>query len=133
MRFAAIFSTVAALAATATARPSVAARDDASAIANIIAINGFGPGAPPGVPVQVPFGTLTHVDLSITTLQLTGVTVNVPDAEAPADTDITCQMYKDQYGVQPGSAEFSKGKDAHISTNPVPFGWVLCYVNVHSE
>ncbi|CAI4212747.1 unnamed protein product [Parascedosporium putredinis] len=88
---------------------------------------------PPGVPVQVPLSTLTHVELTITGLQLTGVTVDIPDITPPSDTDVTCQMYKDEYGVQPGSAEFFKGHDAHISTNPVQFGWVLCYVNVHSN
>jgi hypothetical protein len=131
MHFTTIFvAAAAALASTASAAP--AARDTSSAVANVVAVNGFG-SSQSKTPVKIPFGKLTHYDLSITGLQLKSVTVNVPGATAPDVNKITCQMYKDQYGIQPGSAEFTKAKEALIATNAVQFGWVLCYVNVDSS
>ncbi|KAM5360197.1 hypothetical protein ACJZ2D_013907 [Fusarium nematophilum] len=81
---------------------------------------------------DIPLGKLTHFDHSITRLELRGISFNVPGTESPDPRDITCQMYKDKYGVTPGSTEFTMKTPALISTNPVPFGWVLCYVNVDS-
>ncbi|KAH6871652.1 hypothetical protein B0T10DRAFT_522935 [Thelonectria olida] len=131
MHFTTIFAAAAAaIASTATALPST--RDYNAAVANVVALKGFG-NSQTKTDVKIPFGKLTHFDLSITGLQLKSVTVNVPGTAAPDVNKITCQMYKDQYGIQPGSAEFTKAKEALISTNDVSFGWVLCYVNVDAS
>ncbi|KAK2674607.1 hypothetical protein RAB80_009591 [Fusarium oxysporum f. sp. vasinfectum] len=83
--------------------------------------------------VDVPFGKLTHIDYQITDLELRGVQFLLPDGEKIDPDKVTCQMYKDSLGTQPGSAAFTKQTPAHISLfNPVQFGWVLCYVNVGS-
>ncbi|KAF5682003.1 hypothetical protein FDENT_7855 [Fusarium denticulatum] len=82
--------------------------------------------------VDVPFGKLTHIDYQITDLELRGVQFLLPDGEKIDPEKVTCQMYKDSLGTQPGSAAFTKKTPAHISLfNPVQFGWVLCYVNVN--
>ncbi|KAK7413387.1 hypothetical protein QQX98_007764 [Neonectria punicea] len=134
MHFTTIIATLAAtLASTATALPAQNTQRDAGvAAANVLAVNNPISGSHSSTPVKIPFGKLTHFDLSITELQLKGVTVTVPGATAPDASKVTCQRYKDQYGVQPGSTAFTKGHDALISTNTVEFGWVLCYVNVDS-
>ncbi|KAH7131322.1 hypothetical protein EDB81DRAFT_808364 [Dactylonectria macrodidyma] len=129
MHFTAIIATVAAaLASAATALPTE--RDANVAVANVIAINKPLDGSHSSTAVKIPFGKLTHFELPITGLKLKGVTVTVPGAVAPDASKVTCQMYKDKYGVQPGSAAFNKAHEALISTNTVQFGWVLCYVNV---
>ncbi|KAF7556741.1 hypothetical protein G7Z17_g1254 [Cylindrodendrum hubeiense] len=131
MHFTTVIATAtAALASTAMALPSPK-RAEGSAVANLIAVNGFGDDKDEA-PITVPFGTLTHYDYQVTGLQLKSVTVDVPWGVVPDVSDITCQMYRDQYGVQPGSAKFTSSQDASLSTNPVEFGWVLCYVNVDS-
>ncbi|KAM0189311.1 hypothetical protein ACHAPI_010077 [Fusarium lateritium] len=83
--------------------------------------------------ITVPLGKLTTLaDVSITTLKLSALTINHPKnfESIPTVENISCQMYKDKYGVTPGSMEFTRSADAHISTNPVSLGWLLCYVNV---
>ncbi|KAM0542728.1 hypothetical protein ACHAPJ_012661 [Fusarium lateritium] len=83
--------------------------------------------------ITVPLGKLTTLaDVSITTLKLSALTIDHPKnfASVPTVDDISCQMYKDKYGVTPGSTKFTRSADAHISTNPVSLGWILCYVNV---
>ncbi|KAK7419636.1 hypothetical protein QQX98_003227 [Neonectria punicea] len=131
MHFTTIITTLAAtLASTATALPTE--RDANVAVVNVIAVNKPISGSHSSTPVKIPFGKLTHFDLSITGLQLKSVTVHAPGVTAPDVSEVTCQMYKDQYGVQPGSAAFTKAQEALISTNSVEFGWVLCYVNVDS-
>ncbi|KAH7123498.1 hypothetical protein B0J13DRAFT_566710 [Dactylonectria estremocensis] len=129
MHFTTIFATVtAAFAATATALPTE--RDTGAAVANVIAVNKPLDGTHSSTAVKIPFGKLTHVDLPITNLMLKSVTVTASGVAAPDVSKVTCQMYKDKYGVQPGSAAFNKKHEAYISTNTVQFGWVLCYVNV---
>ncbi|ENH67366.1 hypothetical protein FOC1_g10007144 [Fusarium oxysporum f. sp. cubense race 1] len=117
---------VATLASTATAAP----KTETFATASVYAFNRdqnthkF---------VDVPFGKLTHIDYQITDLELRGVQFLLPDGEKIDLDKVTCQMYKDSLGTQPGSAAFTKQTPAHISLfNPVQFGWVLCYVNVGS-
>ncbi|KAM5363518.1 hypothetical protein ACJZ2D_011961 [Fusarium nematophilum] len=73
-------------------------------------------------PMRIPLGQLTSANYQITKLSLESVNLNVPDIPSPDVEDIVCQRYKDKYGIQPGSTEFSKGKPALISTNPVEFG-----------
>ncbi|EWZ32418.1 hypothetical protein IWW34DRAFT_738701 [Fusarium oxysporum f. sp. albedinis] len=127
MHFATILITaVATLASTATAAP----KTETFATASVYAFNRdknthkF---------VDVPFGKLTHIDYQITDLELRGVQFLLPDGEKIDPDKVTCQMYKDSLGTQPGSAAFTKQTPAHISLfNPVQFGWVLCYVNVGS-
>ncbi|KAM0213584.1 hypothetical protein ACHAQD_009237 [Fusarium lateritium] len=81
-------------------------------------------------PLNVPLGVLTHQEnIGITKLEIARVYSTVKGVEAPEIDHITCQMYKDEYGTQPGSAEFTTKKDAFISTNTVSLGWVLCRVN----
>ncbi|RGP74525.1 hypothetical protein FSPOR_1102 [Fusarium sporotrichioides] len=83
--------------------------------------------------VQVPLGKLTHMDYQLTSLELRGVGFLLPDGQKVDPQDITCQMYKDEFGTQPGSAAFNMETPAVVSLlNPVEFGWVLCYVNVNS-
>ncbi|KAF5652011.1 hypothetical protein F25303_3731 [Fusarium sp. NRRL 25303] len=127
MHFITILTTaVATLASTATAAP----KTETFATASVYAFNRdqnthkF---------VDVPFGKLTHIDYQITDLELRGVQFLLPDGEKIDPDKVTCQMYKDSLGTQPGSAAFTKKTPAHISLfNPVQFGWVLCYVNVGS-
>ncbi|KAF4979731.1 hypothetical protein FDECE_18019, partial [Fusarium decemcellulare] len=124
--FTLITAAAATFASTATALPSsINERAAGSAVAKILAINAPISGSHSQKNVYVPLGKLTHVDdLSITSLKLESIKVDVPNVPKPSVNDITCQMYKDQYGVQPGSAEFTKAKPALISTNSVDFGWV---------
>ncbi|KAF9771347.1 hypothetical protein IL306_011006 [Fusarium sp. DS 682] len=80
-------------------------------------------------PVRVPLAQLTTFshNYQVTELRLDGLNVNIPDIESPKIEDVVCQRYRDRYGVQFGSAEFTYNNPALISTNPVEFGWVLCY------
>ncbi|KAF4995929.1 hypothetical protein FDECE_12658 [Fusarium decemcellulare] len=124
MHFTTIFTAaVATLASTASAAPK---KIQNFANASVFAFNSNQEGYKS---FEIPLGKLTHFDASITSLELRGIFYNVPDNDAPDPNAITCQRYKDQYGAHPGSAAFTKKKPAHIATNPVPFGWVLCYVN----
>jgi len=41
--------------------------------------------------------------------------------------DVECRMYKDKVGTMPGSAAFTEAMPAHISTNTVAIGSILCY------
>ncbi|KAF4981035.1 hypothetical protein FZEAL_3087 [Fusarium zealandicum] len=77
--------------------------------------------------IDVPFGKLTHVDYQIMRLEFAGVT---PDGQKVDPTKVTCQMYKDQFGIESGSTDFSSKNAAYISTNNVDLGWILCYVEV---
>ncbi|KPM38336.1 hypothetical protein AK830_g8229 [Neonectria ditissima] len=131
MHFTTLIATLAAtLASTATALPAQnTERATTGAFANVIAVNNPISGSHSSTPVKIPFGKLTHFDLSITGLQLKSITIDVPGVTAPDASEVTCQRYQDQYGVQRGSAAFTKAKEALISTNTVEFGWVLCYVN----
>ncbi|KAI5461757.1 hypothetical protein BGZ63DRAFT_404587 [Mariannaea sp. PMI_226] len=122
---AAAFATL--FASTATATPA-GPKPATEAVANIVAVNQSG-STQIKTQVKVPFGKLTHVDASITELQLQSISVVVPDTATPDIKTITCQMYKDQYGVVPGSARFTSTRPAKVSTNPVSLGWILCYVN----
>ncbi|KAF4448834.1 hypothetical protein FALBO_16742 [Fusarium albosuccineum] len=119
---------VALFASTAAAQP--AARQAAVAYANLLVFN---EAEHSQTPVRIPFGQLTSANYRITKLQLESVSVHIPDIPAPDVEDVVCQRYQDRYGVQPGSAEFSKGKPALVSTNPVEFGYVLCYVKSKSS
>ncbi|KAF4978471.1 hypothetical protein FZEAL_5157 [Fusarium zealandicum] len=127
MHFTTYLTAAASFALTATAIPTSEnmPRDSDVAVANIYAINGQ-----TKKPLEIPFGKLTHFDLSITELQLYDVTIDIVGIPPPGVGAVTCQMYKDSDGIRPGSAEFTKDNPALISTNPVDFGWVLCYVNV---
>lgn len=120
-----------ALATAILAIPAAAAPAKTSpiAVANVVAVDQDFMGNKTETPVQVPFGKLTHVDgLPITELQLKSVTVHVDGITAPDVEKVTCQRYQDQYGIQQGSKKFTHKSPAYIATNPVDFGWVLCYV-----
>ncbi|UZP36807.1 hypothetical protein NXS19_004623 [Fusarium pseudograminearum] len=85
------------------------------------------------LPQNVPLGVLTHQDgVKVTELQIARVFSTVNGVEAPSVDKVVCQMYKDQYATIPGSAEFTAKKDAKISTNSVPLGWILCRVKASS-
>lgn len=103
----------------------------AGAVAKVVAVNHYLFGNPVmDKTVDVPFGRLTHVaDTPITELQLVGAVVTVPGQSQIDASKITCQRYNDQYGTKVGSAPFTTSSPALISTNPVDFGWVLCYVH----
>lgn len=79
-------------------------------------------------PVEIPFGKLFYSNQSVTGFRLSGLTVTVEDWPTPDKNQIECQRYNDQYGIYPGSAVFNVTEEARISTNPVPFGWVLCSI-----
>ena len=134
MRFITIGTSIAILLTSqALALPAVSQRDPSNlAVANIIAVNkplSNGPEAKATeTPLQIPIAKLTTFDLSITSLELQGITVDVPNVSVPKDTQIVCQRYKDEYGLQPGSAMFATTEPALISTNPVDFGWVICII-----
>ncbi|KAF4974364.1 hypothetical protein FZEAL_8729 [Fusarium zealandicum] len=85
------------------------------------------------LPLNVPLGVLTHqADNKITELQIARVYSNSASVKAPDVAKVTCQMYKDQYGTQPASKEFTSEKPGIISKDSVNLGWVLCYVNAQS-
>ncbi|KAL2682500.1 hypothetical protein Neosp_006952 [[Neocosmospora] mangrovei] len=99
--------------------------------ANVLAITGPSGGQHTEKIVDVPFGQLTHYDLAISELRLESIAVTLPGGAIEPDIqDITCQMYKDEHGLDPGSREFTINRPALLSTNTVQFGWVLCYVEV---
>ncbi|KAL6918589.1 hypothetical protein ACHAPO_009586 [Fusarium lateritium] len=81
------------------------------------------------LPQNVPLGVLTHQDdVFVTDIEIANAFSTVKGVKAPSNDQIVCQMYKDQYATIPGSAEFTVKKDAKISTNSVPLGWILCRV-----
>ncbi|KAF4436170.1 hypothetical protein F53441_13314 [Fusarium austroafricanum] len=123
MHFTSLFAgAVAVLASATTAQPT--ARQAPTAYANIMVSNSADHSQQP---VRIPLAQLTTLDYAVTKLDLISLSVNIPDIPSPDLADVVCQRYKDKYGVQFGSAEFGKDKPALISTNPVDFGWVLCY------
>ncbi|KAM0546631.1 hypothetical protein ACHAPJ_010769 [Fusarium lateritium] len=135
MHFTTVTTLVAAFASVAAAVPATKvpptpkmAPDNNLAVVVVGAIKGSG-FEQSTTPVRVPFGRLTHFDkLPITSLEVRGVMVSGNDLPVPKDEKVRCRRYKDQYGLQLGSTEFKKGKQADISTNSVDFGWVLCRV-----
>ena len=81
------------------------------------------------LPMNVPLGVLTHDKRKITDIEIAWVFSTVDGVKAPKDDQVTCQMYKDQYGSVPASKDFTAKKGAVISTKGVDFGWILCRVN----
>ena len=129
MKFA-IFSAAATIFASAASASPVAIRDSApSAVVNLIAVNKPVSGEHSTKAIKVPFGKLTHFDVPITGFQVQGVTVaNIPGSPKVDESKVVCRRYKDEYGVSPGSALFTKKNEALISTNTVEFGHVLCWI-----
>ncbi|KAM0283680.1 hypothetical protein ACHAO9_009608 [Fusarium lateritium] len=135
MHFTTITTIIAAITATTAASPvgkpapvAKVAPDNNLAVVVIGAIKGSGY-EQTTTSVRVPFGKLTHFDkLPVTSLEVRGVMVSGDGLPLPKDDKVRCRRYKDQYGLQLGSLEFKKGKQADISTNVVDFGWVLCRV-----
>ncbi|KAM0421164.1 hypothetical protein ACHAPT_011056 [Fusarium lateritium] len=122
MHFTTIFTAaVATLASTATAAPK-----KYSASASVYAMN-----TDSYKSIQVPFGVLTHMDYQMTSLEVRGVWVDLPEGQDVDLDKVRCQMYRDSVGTQRGSNTFTNKTPAHVSTNPVEFGWVLCYVDVN--
>ncbi|KAL4723829.1 hypothetical protein ACLX1H_009473 [Fusarium chlamydosporum] len=78
------------------------------------------------LPLNVPLGVLTHSKRKVTDMEITGAYSTVDGVKAPKVEQITCQMYKDQYGSIPGSKDFTSKKGVIISTKSVDFGWLLC-------
>ncbi|RSL68487.1 hypothetical protein CEP53_002562 [Fusarium sp. AF-6] len=130
MHFTSIITGAAALFASASmAQPT--ARQAPVAYANIMVYNSADHSQQP---VRIPFGQLTNLDqYKVTKLDLISLSVNIPDIPSPDVKDVVCQRYNDKYGVQLGSTEFTYENPALISTNPVEFGWVLCYVRGKSS
>ncbi|KAF4965612.1 hypothetical protein FSARC_6599 [Fusarium sarcochroum] len=123
MHFTSIITGAAALfASAAAAQPT--ARQAPVAYANVMVYNSADHSQQP---VRIPLAQLTTLDYKVTKLDLISLSVHIPDIPSPDTKDVVCQRYKDKYGVQFGSTEFTDGKPALISTNPVEFGWVLCY------
>ena len=122
MHFTTITSAIALLASAATAQPT--ARQAPTANANIMIVNAADHSQQP---VRIPLAQLTTLNYPVTELRLISLGVNIPDIPSPDVKDIVCQRYQDRYGVQFGSTEFGYEKPALIATNPVDFGWVLCY------
>jgi hypothetical protein len=81
-------------------------------------------------PLNVPLGVLTtNKGVKITELEIARIYSSVEGVKPPKADQVTCQMYKDQWGTVPASKDFTAKKSAIISTDPVPLGWVLCRVN----
>jgi hypothetical protein len=81
-------------------------------------------------PLNVPLGVLTtNKGVEVTELEIARIYSSVEGVKPPKADQVTCQMYKDQWGTIPASKDFTAMKSALISTNPVPLGWVLCRVN----
>jgi hypothetical protein len=82
------------------------------------------------VPLNVPLGVLTtNKGVKVTELEIARIYSNVEGVKIPKADQVTCQMYKDQWGTIPASKDFTAKKSAVLSTNPVALGWVLCRVN----
>lgn len=127
MLYSTIVTGIVAFASAVTAAPT---KDKPTVGVAILTVNDPISGEKSTSPLNVPLGVLTHQkNIGITKLEIARVYSTVKGVDAPKIDQITCQMYKDQYGTQPGSAEFTAKKDALISTNTVPLGWVLCRVN----
>ncbi|KAL9568745.1 hypothetical protein ACKAV7_007059 [Fusarium commune] len=123
-----IITAILAYTASAAPAPAKTAADNNLAVVVIGAIRGFG-AEQTTTPVRVPFGKLTHFEhLPVTSLAVRGVMVSGDGLPVPDISKVRCRRYKDQYGLQLGSVEFKKGKNADISTNDVDFAWVLCRV-----
>ncbi|KAF4990266.1 hypothetical protein FGRMN_8574 [Fusarium graminum] len=122
MHFSTVASTVAVLASMAAAQPTT--RQAPVAYANLMVHNLNDHSQQP---VRIPLAQLTTLNYHVTQMDLISLSVHVPGIPSPDVKDIVCQRYADKYGIQIGSAEFSEGKPALLSTNPVDFGWVLCY------
>ncbi|KAI8673042.1 hypothetical protein LRP88_02433 [Fusarium phalaenopsidis] len=135
MHFTTLIAATAALASTATASflpPDAMEMLKRTMVPNhvsakVVAVNGFGKDQTKHT-ILVPLGRLTHVSRTqITELRVEGVD-HVAEAPKPAEDNIVCQRYLNQYASKIGSERFTKKEPAHISTNPVDFGWILCYV-----
>jgi hypothetical protein len=82
------------------------------------------------LPLNVPLGVLTtNKGVKITELEIARIYSSVEGVKPPKADQVTCQMYKDQWGTVPASKDFTAKKSALISTKPVALGWVLCRVN----
>ncbi|KAM0419044.1 hypothetical protein ACHAPT_011983 [Fusarium lateritium] len=130
MYFTSIITGAAALFASASmAQPT--ARQAPVAYANVMIYNSAQHSQEP---VRLPLAQLVSLNqYQVTKLDLISLSVHIPDIPSPDVKDVVCQRYKDKYGVQLGSTEFSYEKPALISTNPVEFGYVLCYVRNKSS
>jgi hypothetical protein len=81
-------------------------------------------------PLNVPLGVLTtNKGVEVTELEIARIYSSVEGVKPPKADQVTCQMYKDQWGTIPASKDFTAMKSVLISTNSVPLGWVLCRVN----
>ncbi|KAH7242692.1 hypothetical protein BKA59DRAFT_401627 [Fusarium tricinctum] len=127
MHYSTIVTGLIAFASAVTAAPT---KDKPTVGVAILTVNDPISGEKSTSPLNVPLGVLTHQkNIGITKLEIARAYSTVKGVKAPKIDQITCQMYKDQYGTQLGSAEFTAKKDALISTNTVPLGWILCRVN----
>lgn len=127
MHYSTIVTSIITFASAVTAAPT---KETPSVGVAIMTINDPISGEKSTHPLNVPLGVLTHQkNTGITKLEIARVYSTVKGVDAPEIDQITCQMYKDEYGTQPGSAEFTAKKDALISTNTVSLGWILCRVN----
>jgi hypothetical protein len=81
-------------------------------------------------PLNVPLGVLTtNKGVKVTELEIARIYSSVEGVKPPKADQVTCQMYKDQWGTVPASKDFTAKKGALIGTNSVPLGWILCRVN----
>ncbi|KAH7251324.1 hypothetical protein BKA59DRAFT_524513 [Fusarium tricinctum] len=82
------------------------------------------------VPLNVPLGVLTtNKGVKVTELEIARIYSSVEGVKIPKADQVTCQMYKDQWGTIPASKDFTAKKSVVLSTKPVALGWVLCRVN----
>ncbi|KAL4724340.1 hypothetical protein ACLX1H_008954 [Fusarium chlamydosporum] len=126
MHFLTIFTGIAAFSSSVIAAPP---KEKPHVGVAIMTVNAPISGEHSTLPQNVPLGVLTHQDnVEITGLEIDRVYSTVKGLKAPKADQVVCQMYKDKYGTQPGSAEFTIDKEARISTNSVPLGWILCRV-----
>ncbi|KAH7188079.1 uncharacterized protein B0J16DRAFT_336433 [Fusarium flagelliforme] len=120
MHFATILSSIAAFSTAVVAAPT----EKPYVGVAIMTYNGDD-----SLPMNVPLGVLTHDKRKVTEIEIARVYSTVDGVKAPKTDQVTCQMYKDQYGTVPASKDFTAKKGAVISTKGVDFGWLLCRVN----
>jgi hypothetical protein len=130
MHFPTVLASIAAFSSAAIAAPP---KEKPYVGVAIMTVNAPISGEHSTLPQNVPLGVLTHQDgVQITELEIVNAFSTVKGVKAPENDQIVCQMYKDQYGTLPGSAEFTVENPAVISTNSVDLGWILCRVKASS-
>ncbi|PMD43302.1 hypothetical protein L207DRAFT_631420 [Hyaloscypha variabilis F] len=82
------------------------------------------------IPLQVPLYHLTRCSLPPSHL-CSASKLTIDPLSSPTNVDLNaveCRAYKDAEGMLPGSAAFTVGKPALLSTNLVDVGSMICYI-----